>query len=178
MHPDTSNHNPWDWKGIPGDLERHAGFVYRITCLANGKKYVGKKLFTSSRKRKLSCRTKGKVVKGKKKVVRDRVDSGWRDYFGSSAELLADLQRYGKEQFRREIIQVAPTKGVLSYYELKHQMAEDALFRSDYYNGIINVRLGRNIFPRDMLEEADRRAGIVRSSDEVSDEDWYKTHTQ
>lgn len=150
--------NSWDWQNVPESLEGHAGFVYRITCIANGKFYIGKKLFTSSRRRKLAKRKDGKVVKGaKKKVVRDRVDSDWKDYFGSSKELLADLEKYGKAFFRREILQLAPSKGVLSYFELKWQMQEDALFRSDAYNAIINVRLGRNVFPKSMLEEADAK---------------------
>jgi hypothetical protein len=149
---------PYDWQNIPSDeeIQASAGFVYRITCLVNGRKYIGKKLFTSSRRRKIACRKGGKTT-GKKKVVRDRVDSNWRDYFGSSAELLADIQKYGKENFRREIIQLAPSKGVLSYYELKHQMAADAMLRSDHYNGLVNVRLGRNVFPKWMIEEADAK---------------------
>ena len=144
--------NAWDWQNVPESTEGHAGFVYRITCLSNGRKYIGKKLFTASRKRKLACRQGGKIVEtGKKKTVRDRVDSGWQNYFGSSKELLEDLAKFGKENFRRESLQLAPAKGVLAYYELRWQMAEDALFRSDYYNGIINVRLGRNVFPKEML---------------------------
>lgn len=153
--------DPWDWTNVPESLEGHAGFVYRITCLSNGKKYIGKKLFTASRKRKLAKRKDGKAIVGsKKKVVRDRVDSKWKDYFGSSKELLADLVKFGKENFRREILQLAPSKGVLSYYELQWQMKEDALFRSDYYNGVLNIRLGRNIFPKYMLEAADIKYGI------------------
>ncbi len=140
---------------MPEDLTGHAGFVYKITCGRNGKKYIGKKLFTSSVKRRMACRMNGKIItKGKKKTVRSRVASDWEDYFGSSKELLADLALYGKENFIREVLMLAPSKGVLAYYELKCQMAEDALFRSDYYNGIINVRLGRNIFPKEMLIEA------------------------
>jgi hypothetical protein len=147
----------WTYNGVEFTddmIGGNAGFVYRITCVPIDKKYIGKKLFTSSRKRKLACRTKGKVVEvGKKKTVRDRVDSNWRDYYGSSNDLLEDMKRFGKENFKREILQLAPSKGVLSYYELKHQMAEDALFRDDYYNGILNVRLGRNVFPKEMLEQ-------------------------
>jgi len=145
----------WAWKNVPTEEEIAAsiGFVYRITCVPNGKKYIGKKLFTSARKRKLSCKRGGKIVEvGKKKTVRDRVASGWESYFGSSALLLSDLAKHGKENFRREILQLAPSKGVLSYYELRHQMAEDALFRSDYYNGIINVRLGKNVFTKEMFK--------------------------
>jgi Putative endonuclease segE, GIY-YIG domain len=138
-----------EWENVPESLDGLAGFVYRITCLPLNKFYIGKKLFTSSRKKKIACRTGGKIVqKGKKKTVRETKESDWKDYYGSSKELLLDLEKYGKEAFRREIIQLAPTKGILSYYELKHQLATDALWRDDAYNGIINVRLGRNVFPK------------------------------
>lgn len=155
-----------DWKNIPSEdeIKTNAGFVYRITCLANGKKYIGKKLFTkSARKKVVKKSAKGGTIKIKDlapdqqaarlKTVCGRAESDWRTYYGSSADLLDDIAKYGKENFLREIIQLAPAKGVLAYFELKWQMAEDALFRSDYYNGIINVRLGRNVFPKSMLEE-------------------------
>ena len=153
----------WTKDGAPFTDEMigdNLGFVYRITCLPLDRKYIGKKLFSASRKRKLACRTKGKVVEvGKKKTVRDRVESNWRDYFGSSADLLEDLKRFGKENFKREILQLCKTKGVLAYYELKWQMAEDALFRSDYYNGVLNIRLNRNVFPKSMLDSYDASHG-------------------
>lgn len=98
------------------------------------------------------CRQGGKVVAvGKKKTVRDRVDSDWRNYYSSSEEIKAILTEKGPEGFKREILQLAPTKGVLTYFELLWQIKENALLRSDYLNGIINVRLGRNVFPKGML---------------------------
>ena len=49
------------------------GFVYLITNTVNGRKYIGKKFFYSS---------KTKQVKGKKK--RYKVFSDWQTYYGSS----------------------------------------------------------------------------------------------
>jgi hypothetical protein len=151
-----------NWINEPNEeeIKANAGFVYRITCLTNNKKYIGKKLFTKSAKKKVVKKSaKGQSVKtlseeekkSRLKTVCGRAESDWKNYYGSSKELLEDLQKYGKENFKREILQLAPSKGVLAYFELKHQMAEDALFRDDYYNGIINIRLGRNIFPKSML---------------------------
>ena len=56
------------------DPKVNIGFVYLITNLVNGKKYIGKKLFFSS---------KSKQVNGKKKKT--KVESDWRKYYGSNA---------------------------------------------------------------------------------------------
>ena len=63
-----------------GDLEftseminEYVGFVYVITDLNNKKKYVGKKLFQSTRR---LAPLKGKTRK--RKVVKE---SDWKDYF-------------------------------------------------------------------------------------------------
>ena len=58
------------------------GYVYEITNLTNGRKYVGKKFFT---------RAGTKQIKGKKKKV--RLSSGWANYWSSSEELKADVKQ-------------------------------------------------------------------------------------
>ena len=68
------------------------GYVYLITNLTNNRKYIGKKNFYFSKTRQ---------VKGKKKRI--KVESDWKDYFGSNKELCADVEKLGKENYRREI---------------------------------------------------------------------------
>ena len=92
---------------IPEDV---IGFVYRITNLNTGREYIGKKLFTSARR---------KVVKGKRKKL--RVESDWRSYYGSNKELLHDVTAHGQDTFRREILRLCHTKGQCSYFEAKLQ---------------------------------------------------------
>lgn len=107
------------------------GFVYRITNLVNGKQYIGKKSFWSS---------KTIAVKGKKKKT--KVESNWRDYYGSNDILQADVKEFGKESFKREIISIHATKSLVSYYEAKWQFQEDALLQPEkYYNSWIMVRV-------------------------------------
>lgn len=116
---------------LPEDCE---GFVYLITNLTNDRKYIGKKLAKFKKTRP--------PLKGKKNKRRSKVESDWRDYWGSSDHLLADVEKLGKENFTREILHYCPSRGVLSYLEAKEQFDRRVLESDDYYNGIINVRVG------------------------------------
>ena len=109
------------------------GFVYLITNVVDGKKYVGKKLFWSS---------KTKMVKKKKK--RFKVESDWASYFGSNKELQEDVERLGHESFTREILRLCRSKGECSYYEAKLQFEKDVLTSDEYYNSWIMVKVHKN----------------------------------
>ena len=126
----------WTYKGnkveeIPNDIE---GFVYLITNLTNDKKYVGKKL--------AKFKTTKPPLKGKKNKRRGSKESDWRDYWGSSDHLLEDVKELGPENFTREILYMCPSRGIMSYLEAKEQFDRRVLETDEYYNGIINVRVG------------------------------------
>jgi len=106
------------------------GFVYLIENLANGRSYVGKKLFWASKTRQVN-----------KKKRRYKAESDWRDYYGSSEELLRDVEHYGKQAFRRTILHLCRSKGEASYLEAKEQFDRDVLMRDDYYNTWISCRV-------------------------------------
>jgi len=115
------------------------GFVYLITNLTNGRKYVGKKLAKFAK-------TTTKVVQlkngtKKKKKIRSKVDSDWKDYYGSSLELSADVEKLGKDNFTREILHYCASKAVCSYLEAKEQFDRRVLESNDYYNGQISCRI-------------------------------------
>jgi hypothetical protein len=112
------------------DVKGYFGFVYLITNLSNGKKYIGKKLFT-----KASTKQKNK----KKKRIRK--ESDWKDYYGSSDLLLSDIEKLGKENFSREILRLCKTRGDTNYYEAKYQFLMEVLEKpSEFYNGQIRIR--------------------------------------
>lgn len=117
-------------------IEDYIGFVYIITDLSNNKKYVGKKLFQS--KRKLPP-LKGKTRK--RTVIKE---SDWQDYFGSSDEVKALVEQYGRNNFHREILHLCNTKGEMSYLEAKEQFDRNVLLDDTYYNGIINCKIHRS----------------------------------
>ena len=119
--------------------EECVGFVYLITNNLSGRKYIGKKLAKFSK-------TSVKVVKQKngikkKKRIRTKIDSDWREYYGSSIELAADILSLGTENFSREILYYCASKAACSYIEAREQFNRKVLESDDYYNGQISVRV-------------------------------------
>ena len=115
------------------------GFVYLITNLTTGRKYIGKKLAKFSK-------TTYKVVKlkngnKKKKKIRSKIDSDWLTYYGSNDELNKDIQTLGQDNFKREILYYCNSKAQCSYIEAREQFRHQVLESDAYYNGQISVRV-------------------------------------
>jgi hypothetical protein len=123
------------------------GFVYIITNVTNDRKYIGKKLAKFSRTTQRTVKLKNGTKK--KRKVCSKVDSDWQDYYGSSPELLKDVELLGKDQFRREILYYCKSKSECSYIEAREQFSRRVLESTDYYNGHIQVRVhGSHIINR------------------------------
>ena len=120
------------------------GFVYVITNSVTNRKYIGKKL--------AKFKTTKPPLKGKKNKRRGYKESDWRTYYGSSDRLNADVATLGKDKFTREILHYCPSKGVTSYLEAREQFERRVLETDDYYNGIINVRVGGSKILREALK--------------------------
>ena len=137
----------WTYQQQPLDEipEGYIGFVYLITNLTTGQKYIGKKLAQFKKTRP--------PLKGKKLKRRTTVESDWRDYWGSSERLQADVNTLGPENFTREILYLCKSKAEMSYLEAREQFERRVLETDDYYNGIINVRVGGSNILRQRLEE-------------------------
>ena len=131
-------HNGKDILELPNEV---VGFVYQITNTTSGRKYIGKKLARFKRSRP--------PLKGRKNKRRYKVDSDWRDYYGSSDELTIDVNKLGKENFKREVLFFCNSKAELSYVEAREQFARKVLESDDYYNGHIRVRVhGKGILKK------------------------------
>ena len=126
----------WTYQGkiVEEISEEYIGFVYLITNLTNNKKYIGKKL--------TRFKVTKKPLKGKKNKRRSTKESDWRTYWGSSPHLQEDVEKIGPDNFTREILYYCTSRGELSYLEAKEQFDREVLKTDEYYNGIINVRVG------------------------------------
>jgi len=78
---------------IEENIKDNIGFVYLITNLLSGKMYIGKKVFRK----------------------------GWKNYFGSCKDLSKDIENFGKQNFKRQIISLHKTKNDLNAAEIKEQ---------------------------------------------------------
>jgi len=127
----TDYDNPWVYKNTTftsDDIGDFFGFVYRITNLQSGKKYIGRKYFYQFRK-----------PRGKSRKVKS--ESDWKKYYGSSDELNTDRKTLGNECFKREIISLHTTKGWVNYEETRQLFLNNVLSENEnYYNSNI---LGR-----------------------------------
>jgi hypothetical protein len=120
--------------------KQYEGFVYLITNLDNGMKYIGKKHFWERRKNPKTGRRQTK-------------ESDWRNYFGSCDELKEDVKKLGKDKFKREILYLCPHKKSMSYYETYEQFKRNVLLDETYYN--------TNIEGKFYSSEVERIYGLV-----------------
>ena len=110
------------------DTREWFGFIYKITFLLTGERYLGKKAFHRVTKY-------GRVLGA----------SPWRSYTSSSDNLNKLLRTYPKECFLFEIILLCKTKGGWSYAEANLLHRSDVLTERDglgerrYLNGNISA---------------------------------------
>ena len=137
--------NPWLFEGTPflsENIDDNFGFVYLITNLKNGRRYIGRKYFWQFRN-----------PKGKKRKVKS--ESDWKKYYGSCPELKEDIEQLGRQNFSRTILSLHKTPGKTNFEETRqlfiHGVLTESLdtggpayynsnilsryFRKDYYDG-------------------------------------------
>ena len=115
-----SYENPWLYNGELFDTEQikdNYGFVYLIECIQTPRKYLGRKYFWSFRK------PKG----GKRKV---KQESDWKKYYGSCPELKEEIEKLGKDKFKRTILSLHKTLGKTNYEETKQLFLNNVLTES------------------------------------------------
>ena len=129
--------NPWIYENeiFDGDLIKdYYGFVYLITGQTTGRRYIGRKYFWQKRKPRT----------GSKRRVTS--ESDWKKYYGSCPELKDDIKKYGKLDYKRQILSLHKTKGLVNFEETKQLFLNNVLSESLddgkplYYNSNI---LGR-----------------------------------
>ena len=148
--------NNWTYQDkifTENDIDNNYGFVYIIENTLTNKKYIGKKLFWSS---------KTKQVNKKKK--RYKAPSDWQDYYGSNEVLKKDIETHGKDNFIRTIIHLCKSKGECSYLEAKEQFINGVIESDEFYNTWIMVRV-RNTHIKDYIERKKNEKSISRDEE-------------
>ena len=113
--------------------EEYQGFVYQLTEVHSNKKYIGKKNFWKPKTLP--------ITKTRKRRVRTRIESDWKQYYGSSNEVCRLVEERGTEKFKREIMFLCKSKAECNYVEAREQFSHKVLESDDYYNGHIRVRV-------------------------------------
>ena len=133
--------NPWLYEGKPftsDDIGEFFGFVYRITNLQSGKRYIGRKYFQQKRK------PRG----GKRRVTSE---SDWKKYYGSSSELSADRKLLGNAAFKREILSLHTRLGDVNFEETKQLFLHNVL--TETLDGKTPLYYNSNILGRYMRKD-------------------------
>ncbi|WP_346269362.1 hypothetical protein [Rhizobium wenxiniae] len=97
MYVSEDTHISWTYRGEPftsADIGDHVGFVYLLTDRINSKKFVGKKLF-------FSTKTLPPLKGGKRKKT---LESDWQTYCSSSPVIKTIVAEHGIDRFQREIV--------------------------------------------------------------------------
>ena len=114
----------------------YTGYIYLITELDTGKRYVGQKVFFN--------KVSKKPLKGKKNRRISKKYSDWQDYFGSNEELKQAVIDKGRDNYRREIIHLCKAKSEMNYLELYEIVTRHALLSEDYFNSWVSTRINKN----------------------------------
>lgn len=123
------------------------GFVYIITNLVNDRKYIGRKILWNT--------VTKPPLKGKKRKRKIKKESDWKKYYGSSSFVKEDIDEFGKENFKREILVLCDNKTEMTFFETYFQWKLDVLYsrlpngEKEFYNGSI---LGK-FFWKDHIED-------------------------
>jgi hypothetical protein len=138
-----------EMKGVSDFPDETYGFVYRIVHKPTGKAYIGKKILQNTTKVKLTKKELAEYegVVGRRPAYKLAVkESNWKSYWGSNKYLKELYETEPKENFERHIIICAPTKKLLTYYEVKYQMVYQVLEKPDEF---FNDNILGKFFTRD-----------------------------
>jgi len=144
-------------KSVEDMPENTYGFIYLVTHIPTGQKYIGKKVLYFERNVKIGKREyevlkqerKEQGIGGrpsaKKKVTKE---SDWKTYYGSQKEIV-NLVKEGKElDFKREILKFVTNKKLLTYFECKYLFIYEVLEEENNY---INDNILGKFYRKDFL---------------------------
>ena len=130
---------------MPGD---NFGFIYEVTHLPTGRKYLGKKQLISVTKKALGKKELALITDkraSKSKIVKK--ESDWKTYYGSHSEIKSLIKEGKQSEFSREILIFTSNKKLHTYYENKLLFIKGVIEPdSNYINDNIEGRYFRKDF--------------------------------
>ena len=128
--------------------ENAFGFIYEVTHLPTGRKYLGKKQLISVTRKALGKKELALLTDkraSKKKIVKK--ESDWKTYYGSHPEIKQLIKEKKQSEFSREILIFTPNKKLHTYYENKFLFIKGVIEPdSNYINDNIEGRYFRKDF--------------------------------
>lgn len=129
----------WHYQSRPftsADIGDYKTFVYLLTDTVTGIRYVGMKNFHSTITKP--------PLKGQKRKRKVTSESDWATYVGSNETFKGIAKDHGITRFHREILHLCHSRQEAAYLEMLEQIGRQVLFRDDYANGIVQVRINAN----------------------------------
>lgn len=107
------------WVGLTVDIGTNFGFIYIITDMNTGQKYVGKKQCFFTKTGAPKCR--GKVNDRGSTRWKDSCwkESNWKKYKGSSNILKDHMKKFPKHTYEYRVVRLCRSKGALTYSEVE-----------------------------------------------------------
>ena len=145
---DSEYDNPWTFHNVvfnSSNIGKSHGFIYLIEEISSGRVYIGQKHFWTTRPR---------MVNGKKRKI--KCEGDWKTYYSSSNYINLKFEKEGGSDFKRSVIALIGSDGMLNYIEMKLQMDCRVLEQSDkFINGYIGGRISTPHYKAEMLFEVD-----------------------
>jgi hypothetical protein len=140
------NNNITQIEDLPNDV---FGFIYIVTHIPTGKKYLGKKSLYHNVKKKLGKKELAQlpITRGRTKTTKQIIkESDWKTYYGSEEFIKQRIKENKHSEFKREIICIAKDKKHLTYLEVKHQFINEVLEDENWLNSNILGKFYKNDF--------------------------------
>lgn len=131
------------------------GFIYKITHIPSGKKYIGKKVLFFERnvplsKKQVDALKEERKQEGKKGKTPTKTktvkESDWKTYYGSQKEIKELVKQSNSSDIIREILHIVPSKKLLTYFETKCLFIEGVVENQNEY---INDNILGKFFRKD-----------------------------
>ena len=123
------------------------GFIYEVTHVPTGRKYLGKKQLISVTKKALGKKELALLTdKRAKRYKIVKKEGDWKKYYGSNPEIKQLIKEGKQSEFTREILTFVPSKKLLTYYENKYLFINEVI---EPHTNYINDNIEGRYFKKD-----------------------------